>query len=85
MTNNDILSQLNTIFIETLENKNIILTNESTAEDIYEWDSITHIYLFVEIENLFNIHFTAAEIRNLKNIGELIQCIESKNEKQSLN
>ena len=78
MERTEILKQVNDIFKETLDNEDILLENETTANDIDEWDSLSHIHLVVEIEKHFNIRFTSKEIQSWNNVGELIDCIESK-------
>lgn len=50
----------------------------TSADDIEEWDSLSHIRLIVAVERKFGIKFSNSEIEGLKNIGELIAVIESK-------
>ena len=50
---NEVLKQVNEIFGEILENDSIILTESTTADDVEEWDSLTHIQLIVAIEKKF--------------------------------
>lgn len=78
MERKEILKQINSIFIETLDNEGIVLNESTTANDVEEWDSLTHIILVVAIEKHFNIRFTSIEIQSWKNIGELISCIATK-------
>lgn len=75
MESNEILKQVNEIFINILDNENIVLNRETTANDVDEWDSLTHIQLVVAIEKHFKMRFTAAEIRNWKNVGEMCDVI----------
>ncbi len=78
MDKNEILKQVNDIFIDVLDNEKIVLNEESTADDIEEWDSLTHIQLVVAIEKHFKIRFTSKEIQSWKNVGEMISCILTK-------
>jgi len=78
MEENEILRQLNKIFIDTIDNEAIRLTNNTTADDIDGWDSLTHIQLVVAIEKHFKLRFTAKEILTWKNVGELIDSIIKK-------
>ena len=66
MTNTDILKIFNELFIEVLDNKNIKLEMNTTADDIEEWDSLTHIQLIVAIEDHFKKRFTSREIQSFK-------------------
>ena len=74
------LEKLQSIFIDTLDNEDIVITEETKAEDIEEWDSLSHIMLIVEIEKQMNVRFTSNEISSWKNVGEMLTCIESKND-----
>ena len=78
MTAVEILKEVNGIFIDQLENENIILNRASTADDIEEWDSLTHIQLIVAIEKHFKVRFTSAEIQNFNNVGEMCDALEKK-------
>ena len=78
MNNEEILEKLTAIFKDELDNDDIVLTNETTAEDIEEWDSLSHIQLIVAIEKAFKIRFTSSEIQNWNNVGEMISSLESK-------
>jgi len=67
----EILKKVQKIFIDVLEDENIILSYNTTSNDIEDWDSLNHIVLIVEIEKEFNFKFELKEIQSFKNIGEL--------------
>ncbi len=78
MDKNEILSKLTTIFHDELDNDEIVLHFETTAEDIEEWDSLSHIQLIVAVEKAFKVRFTSSEIQSWNNVGEMIDCILTK-------
>jgi acyl carrier protein len=78
MERNEILTKLTPIFREQLDNEDIELNAETTADDIEEWDSLSHIQLIVAIEKAFGIRFTSSEIQSWNNVGEMIDSIISK-------
>jgi acyl carrier protein len=78
MDRSEILKELNEIFIDTIDNGDIRLTNDTTANDVDGWDSLTHIQLVVGIEKHFRIRFTSREIQSWKNVGELTDSIIKK-------
>ena len=48
------------------------------AEDIEEWDSLSHIQLTKDIEKQFGIKLTAREIMSWDNVGEMVEAIQCK-------
>jgi acyl carrier protein len=74
----DILSQVQNVFRDILDEESIVLTGETTANDVDRWDSLTHIQLVVAIENHFKIRFASREVLSWKNIEEMIGHIETK-------
>ena len=78
MEKSQILDEVQAIFCEVLDNEEIVLSNETNADDIEEWDSLTHIQLIVAIEKHFKIKFTSKEILSWQNVGQLIDSIAAK-------
>ena len=74
----EILQQTTDIFRDVLENESIILTAETTADDIEEWDSFTHIQLITAVEKHFKVRFTTQEISSFKNVGEMCEGIQNR-------
>ena len=78
MERSDILLMIQGIFRDVLDNEDIILTEETIANDVEEWDSLTHIQLIVAIEKKSKIKFTSKEILSWKNVGEMVDSIMQK-------
>ena len=78
MDKNDVLLTVQEIFRDILDNEDIILSEETTANDVEEWDSLTHIQLIVAIEKKLKIKFTSKEILSWKNVGEMLDSIMQK-------
>ena len=78
MDKKEILKELNNIFIDVLENDEILISETTTSDDLDDWDSLNHIHLVVAIEKFFKIRFTSTEITIWNNIGDLINSIETK-------
>ena len=78
MERTEIYDKLNDIFVDVLDLDEVALTDSTTADDIEEWDSLSHVQLVVAIEKAFGIKFTALEIMKWKNVGELVDSIAQK-------
>lgn len=78
MTREALLSRLNEIFNDVLDQTDIQLKDITTADDVMDWDSLSHIQLIVAIEKHFKIKFTTAEIGNFRNVGEMCDAIMKK-------
>jgi acyl carrier protein len=74
----EVIAEVNAIFLDVLDDESIVLKETTTAQDVAAWDSLAHIQLVVAIEKHFKIRFTAAEIRSFKNVGEMCQSILAK-------
>ena len=75
MERNEIFKKLNEIFNDVLDCEDIELDENTSANDIEEWDSLSHIQLIVAIEKTFKIKFTSLEIMKWKNVGEMVDTI----------
>jgi len=78
MERSEILSNVLSVFKDVLDNEDIVLKDETTASDVEEWDSLSHIQLVVGVEKKFKIRFASKEIQSWKNVGEMIDCIDTK-------
>ena len=78
MPHTDVYGQLTEIFREVFDDDTIVLTPETTAADIRDWDSANHVNLIVSIESRLGIRFKTAELESLHNVGHLAALVESK-------
>jgi acyl carrier protein len=78
MTEEAILEQLTEIFHNVFDDDSIVLTPETTADEVAEWDSMNHVSLIVAAENHFGVKFQTAEVEDLKNVGDFIKLIAKK-------
>lgn len=74
----DTYKKLTKVFREVFDDDSIELTPETTANDIDDWDSIEHINLIAAVEDAFGMRFQMREVSGMKNVGEMVQVIESR-------
>lgn len=75
MIREDVLAKVEEIAKDVFENSKVKFTELTTAKDVEEWDSLTHLALMSDIEDEFEIKFSLSEISNTKNVGELVSAI----------
>lgn len=78
MDRNTIFRQLADIFMDVFDLDEIILDDSTTADDIEEWDSLSHVQMVVAVEKHFDIKFTSLEIMSWSNVGQLVDTIEKR-------
>lgn len=75
---NKVIQQFQDIFIDVLDEEDIVLSSDTTADDIDEWDSLTHVQLIVAIEKHFKVKFTVSELETYKDVGAMCQAVITK-------
>ena len=75
MTRAEIFSKLNEVFRDVFDDEDITVTDTSSAKDIEDWDSLSHINLVVAVEKEFGIKFSMGETQKMKNVGEMADII----------
>ena len=73
MNTKEIYERLEAVFRDVFDDDSIVLTSETTADDIEDWDSIEHITLISAVEDEFKMRFTMGEVSGMKNVGEMVQ------------
>lgn len=71
----EIIEELQEIFREVFDEEKLVLSRETTADDVEDWDSLTHLQLIMVIEQTFNIKFTTAQLKNMPNVGAMVDMI----------
>lgn len=77
LTRDAIVAKLQTAFTSVF-GADVIVSEQLSANDVAEWDSLNHIRLIVAVQKAFGVRFTAAEVGSLKTVGELTTLIERK-------
>ena len=78
MDRQTIFDRLNKVFQTIFDDENIVVNEETTSDDIEDWDSLEHINLIVAIEQEFGIKFSMGEVTSMKNVGDMVNIIISR-------
>ena len=78
MEKQEIVEKITGIFREVFGDKSIVINDEMTANDVENWDSLTHMLMITKVEDKLGIKFKLKELNRLKKVGDLISIIESK-------
>lgn len=78
MSDTALYEQLTKVFQDVFDDEDLVVTPELTADDVEEWDSLSHIRLVLSVERAFKVKFSAAEVEKLKNVGDLAALIKAK-------
>jgi len=73
--------RLNSVFRDVFDDEKIEIFDEMTADDLDEWDSVSHISLVLAVEKAFEVRLNAAEIGRLKNVGAMITLLQARTPK----
>ncbi len=78
METNDIVSRLTPIFRDVFNDDALVVKESMTAADVPSWDSLSNINMIIAVEKAFSVKFSIKDVRNLKNVGELLDLIKRK-------
>lgn len=78
MSRDEIFEKVKDLCKVVFEDDALEVTCETTAMDVEMWDSLTHVVLISEVERVFGVKFKLDEIQKARNIGEIVNIVESK-------
>ncbi len=76
MSREQIFEKLTDVFRDVFDDETLIIYDATNAEDIEDWDSLSHITLVSTVEDEFGIRFDMKAVTGLKNVGEMADLIE---------
>lgn len=75
MMREEAFKRVNAVFHDVFDDNTIVVTDQTTADDVEDWDSLEHINLIVALEEEFGMKFTMGEVTGMKNVGEAVSII----------
>ena len=77
MTREEVYETLNEVFRDVFDDESIEVNDDTTSDDIEDWDSLEHINLIAAVEQEFGMKFNMGQVVTMKNVGEMVDIILS--------
>lgn len=71
----DLLARMNDLFREVFDDESLVITPETTADDVEGWDSLSHVNLILAVETRFGVKFSKNELSMMRNVGDLLAAV----------
>ena len=78
LSKDEIIERLDDVFRDVFDDDTLEVDENTTADDIEDWDSIEHITLIGAVEDEFKMRFIMGEVSGMKDVGEMIGIIEQR-------
>jgi len=78
MDRENVVEKLTGIFRQVFANDTLVVTDELTANDVANWDSLSHMLLIAEVETGFSIKFKLKDLNKMHKVGDMIDIILTK-------
>jgi len=75
MEKQEILDQMQSIFRKVFNNENLVITMETTADDVDEWTSLTYMQLIIEQQEVFKVKYSLRDMLAFKSVGDMVDFI----------
>jgi acyl carrier protein len=73
-----LLPEVQETFRAVFDQPDLVITRESNASTVDDWDSLTHINLVTALAMKFKIKFALGELEGLKNVGDMLDLMQKK-------
>ena len=75
MNREQIYETMKEIFREIFDDEALEITDETSANDIEDWDSFEQINLLVAIEDNFGLEVSLKQANSMENVGQMIDYV----------
>jgi acyl carrier protein len=73
----NVLERLQAILRDLVDSDQVVITDETRADDVEGWDSVVQINLMFAVEQEFSVQFSNTSVFQFQNVGELRRWIEA--------
>ena len=81
ISDEEIYARMSKIFQDVFDDEELIVNPDTTASDVFGWDSLNYIRLILTVSKAFDVKFSASEVSSFKNVGELVRAVRGRLEK----
>ena len=74
----DILKSLEQVFQKEFKNQELKINENSSPNDIDEWDSINQLTLISDVEEQFKVKFNLNEIIEIEKVQDILDVLDEK-------
>ena len=74
----NVLEEVQAIFRDVFDQPDLVITRESNASTVEDWDSLAHVNLVTAIERRYKVKFALGELQDLKNVGDMLDLLAKK-------
>lgn len=78
MPDSALYEKLTAIFRDVFDDEDLTPRPEMSADDVEDWDSLSHIRLMLSVEKTFGVRFSTVELGGLKTVGDLAALVQGK-------
>ena len=78
MNREDILKSLQELFVDLLDDEEVVITEDTKRSDIADWDSLFHMTLMASVGSEFGIELSTDDIVHTASIKDIIDLVEGK-------
>lgn len=75
MNRNEVLEKVAEVIRDVFDDEDILVTDDTVANDVEGWDSLMHITLIGTIEDEFDIKFAMKDVVGMENVGQMVDLI----------
>jgi acyl carrier protein len=66
------LDELQQVFRTVFDTPDLIISPQTTANDVDGWDSLSHVNLILAVEQRFQVRLGTKELLAMRNVGDLL-------------
>ncbi|MCX6182837.1 MAG: acyl carrier protein [Bacteroidetes bacterium] len=78
MERSEILQKTGLVIADFFQLKDFVCSESTSAADVEQWNSFSHLPLMSKIETAFSIKFSFLEITDFYSLGDIVDCIHKK-------